>query len=232
MSSDNVGAPVKIDHFWTSSAVLQQVDASQQPKLAAISEFLIAHPDLAKQPRKGDEFASQKYWEEIATQFVRGRAPRAPVQPVTVPDPMVSVILDEYFDMEPELLPVVGEQHRLSMAAENIVGDLLERYIASQLEPHDWVWCSGSVVKKVDFLGVKSGHASKWTALQIKNRDNSENSSSSSVRDGTQIEKWFRTFSRTGKTNWENFPKVGVHAALSEEAFQDFARAYLREIKA
>ena len=88
------------------------------------------------------------------------------------------------------------------MAAENIVGDLLERYLAKILEPKGWVWCAGSIVIAVDF--IMRGDATKWNLLQIKNRDNSENSSSKKVRDGTEIQHWFRTFAKTGETNWSH----------------------------
>lgn len=51
-----------------------------------------------------------------------------------------------------------------------------------------------------------------WEAVQVKNRDNTENSSSSAIRQGTTIEKWFRTYSKPSRkratnTNWENFPE-------------------------
>ena len=67
--------------------------------------------------------------------------------------------------------------------------------------------------------------------LQVKNRDNSENSSSSAIRAGTIIEKWFRTFSRRAGSNWAAFPDESLRAQLSEEAFKDFVKEYLRELK-
>ncbi len=200
-------------------------------KLQVIADFLIANPDLAPSPSAGIEFGSKTYWELLAAKFIRGRNPREPREPSTVPDTMVSVILQEYFGLEANNLAKVAKEHSVSMAAENIVGDLLERYIASEVESYDWVWCSGEVVKKVDFLAAKKGQAFTWVPLQVKNRDNSENSSSSSVRDGTEIVKWFRTFSRTGATNWDAFPESVDNLTLSERAFEDFTRSYLRKLK-
>ncbi|MFO0049086.1 MAG: SinI family restriction endonuclease, partial [Pseudanabaena sp.] len=71
----------------------------------------------------------------------------------------------------------------------------------------------------------------KWLALQIKIRDNSEKSSSSAIRSGTEIEKWFRSFSKTGKTNWNSLPKLMQGYNLSEQGFIDFVKSYLREQK-
>ena len=68
--------------------------------------------------------------------------------------------------------------------------------------------------------------------MQVKNRDNTENSSSSAIRNGTEIQKWFRTFSkpsrnRSSNTNWENFPEAEFRDQLSEEGFLQFIRDYL-----
>lgn len=72
------------------------------------------------------------------------------------------------------------------MASENIVGDLLERYLAEKLEPCGWIWCSGTSVKAVDFIHYDN-EKDEWGLLQVKNRDNTENSSSSKIRDNTPI---------------------------------------------
>jgi hypothetical protein len=117
------------------------------------------------------------------------------------------------------------------MGAENFVGELLERYIAEGLEPYDWVWVSGSIVKAVDFIHPPTKKNSKWTILQVKNRDNSENSSSSAIRAGTEIKKWFRTFSKKAGSNWQNFPDIMNRADFSEEGFRDFVKKYLDHLK-
>lgn len=139
----------------------------------------------------------------------------------TIADPAVDVILEAFTKLKD--LPTVSENHRISMAAENLLGKLLERYIAVRLEPEGWVWCAGNTVRSVDFLRKDLS-----IALQIKNRDNSENSSSSAIRVGTNIQKWFRIYSRTGKTNWENFP---FGSGLSEEDFHRYIKDYAKSLK-
>ena len=61
--------------------------------------------------------------------------------------------------------------------------------------------------------------------LQIKTSDNSENSSSSRVRQGTPIGKWFRRFSRRpGVYNWESLNRMlGRPGYVSESDFRAFA---------
>jgi hypothetical protein len=141
---------------------------------------------------------------------------------------MVSFIINKYFDVLESELERAVELHNLSMGAENLIGDILERYIASVVEKQGWVWCSGSVVKAVDFIHKKKD--GEWAALQVKNRDNSENSSSSAIRKGTTIDKWFRTFSKKKGDNWGNFPKI-AKVRLSEANFRKFVENYLINLK-
>jgi len=147
-----------------------------------------------------------------------------PKIPKTVPDEMASVILNKFYNYPKISLKKIQTEHQHSMAAENMVGELLERYIDSVLSSHGWVWCCESLVKHVDFIKYE---ATGYKLLQIKNRDNSENSSSKAIRNGTTIEHWFRTFSKTGSTNWNSFPDTTVKSKLSEDDFIKFVEDYI-----
>ena len=148
-----------------------------------------------------------------------------PLKPNTVPDEIVSLIMRAVYGYTHEETEKIKLEHQRSMLAENCVGALLERYLDSKLFEHGWVWCCGDFVKAIDFL--KPLDNGSWIALQIKNRDNSENSSSSAIRQGTRIVKWFRTKSRTGATNWENLPEQMRGFGLSEDGFVNFVADYL-----
>lgn len=174
---------------------------------------------------------SPDYIRRYAAVFARAREPRAPKSPETIPDAMVSVILTSFFDLQEADIPRIQHEHRLSMAAENLVGELLERYLASVLEPVGWVWCSGSMVKAVDFIKPPENTTGEWELLQVKNRDNSENSSSSAIRLGTRIKKWHRTFSRKPGSNWAAFPDEHLCKRLSEENFAAFVQNYLQDLR-
>jgi len=152
-----------------------------------------------------------------------------PLMPNTFPDNIVSVVMMEAYNYSTIDVDRIKIEHQLAMSAENCVGALLERYLDLVLRNHGWNWCCGSFVKAVDF--VRRDQQGDWLALQIKNRDNSENSSSSAIRHGTTIQKWFRSFSRTGKTNWSKLPPLMQGYNLSEEGFESFVRTYLREEK-
>lgn len=158
--------------------------------------------------------------------FTAYRRSDLPKIPNTVPDEIVSIVMMEAFDYNEQTIDRVKLEHQLAMSAENSVGALLERYLDSVLRPYGWHWCCGSFIRAVDF--IRSDDTEGWLALQIKNRDNSENSSSSAIRHGTTIQKWFRSFSRTGKTNWANLPTLMQGYNLSEEGFRNFVRVYLQ----
>lgn len=152
-----------------------------------------------------------------------------PVAPQTVPDPLVGMVMRKVWGYNQEQSEATKRAHQHAMGAENIIGALLERYIDSVLRPRGWHWCCGSFVRAIDFIYRQSDGL--WIALQVKNRDNSENSSSSAIRAGTQIQKWFRTRSRNGTSNWEGLPPIMQGYGLSEGGFRDFMERYLDQAR-
>lgn len=82
--------------------------------------------------------------------------------------------------------------HNMFMSAENIQGNLLEEYIAEKVHAYGWLWCAGTTLRAVDFCTHDGSYF-----LQVKNKSNTENSSSSNIREGTTIEKWYRLGTKT-----------------------------------
>lgn len=210
--------------------VMDQIDPTLSVKYVTVIEFLCDNPNMAATGRSKDssEIGTLNYIKVQALNFKKGREPKTPEPPKTIPDEMVGIILNQYFNVPADEIQKAKEWHLLSMGAENLVGDLLERYIAHTLEDEGWVWCSGSVVRSVDF--IYRDEQRQWQSLQVKNRDNSENSSSSAIRNGTPIKKWHRTFSKKQGDNWKNFPLKTPHN-LSEENFKKFVGNYLQNLK-
>ena len=92
-----------------------------------------------------------------------------------------------YYELKKEIqIKELSDGHRLYMRAEQIQGSILESFIAEKLKPYGWYYCYGEIVRSVDFCHQDG------TLLQIKNKYNTENSSSSSIRKGTTIKKWNR----------------------------------------
>lgn len=196
-----------------------------------VMAFLMNNPERISAVK--EPFGSHVFWEKAAQRFFKGRfRAELPSAPSTVPDGMVTYVMQAAFGYSSKEAEAIKLTHQLAMAAENAVGEVLERYIASVLEPRGWYWCSGTLVKSVDFLRLDR-HGETWTQLQVKNRDNSENSSSAAIRDGTSILHWFRTFAKTGQSNWGAFPAVssGERALLTEAGFKEYVGKYYERLR-
>lgn len=189
-----------------------------------IYEFLTAHPELAHL-RSGETVGCDIYRNRIFNKYTKEiEAFPCPKIPQTTTDEAVEEILNIYYGIEEGAVASAIGIHKQAMGAENIIGTLLERYIDNQASRFGWIWCAGSIVKAADFIRKNENG---WDVLQIKNRDNSENSSSAAIREGTDIKKWFRTFSKRSGTNWDNFPDDKLKKVLSEKGFHQFIRDYI-----
>jgi len=213
-----------------AQVAISKLDPSLSRKFIGIMRFLESNREFATPSGRKNLvlFPSEAYIARKAQQFVKGRTAKHPGIPQTSHDLIVDEILQHYFDVPQADLKRAEELHRMSMAAENIIGELLERYLATVMEPEGYIWCSGTLVRAVDFIKEPADAHASWTLLQIKNRQNSENSSSASVRKGTTINKWFRTFSMKNRTNWEQFPDRSIREKVSEAGFRQFVADFLR----
>jgi len=125
--------------------------------------------------------------------------------------------------------------HNLFMSAENAQGYLLEEYIAAHIASHGFLYCAGNLLRSVDFCS-----ADGKVLLQIKNKSNTENSSSSKVRKGTTIEKWYRLGTRTkdgvkiAEYKWNKLNGIvsafsGKPCALSESGYIAFIQSVVAQ---
>lgn len=139
--------------------------------------------------------------------------------PGTVADPIIEEIIGARLaNLKQEDLEKITYAHRLGMSAENILGLMLEEYLATNLSAYGWHCAWGETVKSVDFVNEDG------SLLQIKNRSNSENSSSSTVRHGTKIDKWYRIKADRVEYMWDSLNEICGTDHLSEDTFVKFAR--------
>ena len=145
--------------------------------------------------------------------------------PGTISDPIIRTIISSRLKLnDKDSLDRVIYAHRLCMSAENILGLILEEYLSENLIESGWYCAWGETVKSVDFV-----HKDGERLLQIKNRSNSENSSSKTVRDGTRIEHWFRIEASSGKFCWSKLNQICKTTCLSEENFIEFVQRTLKK---
>ena len=140
-----------------------------------------------------------------------------------------------YFSREHENGEVLAfeayKKHFLLMGLENLNGNVLEQYLKTVLEPLGWIWCAGEVYKAVDFCYILGDKPD--VLLQVKNKYNSENSSSSAIRNRTPITKWNRlnkprSSDRTKPLeNWDELQKIVDCNEVNDELTES---SYLRYI--
>jgi hypothetical protein len=194
-----------------AKALAQRLGRCWDERLERLLRFSSHNPETFPTRRAKKRIGSaadidDSYLEAYVGRYYREREGVVVLRPVsTKPDPAVDQVLKAFEKVPADELEDIGAAHRVSMQAENIVGKLLERYVATLLESNGWIWCCGETMRSVDF--IKEKEDGEVALLQIKNRDNSENSSSSAIREGTTIKKWYRINSRTGKTFWELLPE-------------------------
>lgn len=103
-------------------------------------------------------------------------------------DPLIKEMVKQAKKIEDDnMLDNQEKNHILFMSAENVLGNLLEEYIVKNIRSYGWIWCAGKTLRAIDFCNTKGTEL-----LQVKNKSNSENSSSKNVREGTKIKKWYR----------------------------------------
>ena len=209
----------------------------RETSIVTILDFLEEHPQMfSTRKRKNIPDPTTKEGKSSIRKVIELSMDNKiiPSTPKTVPDGAVFQIMENYYGVDGSKKEEIEKQHQYAMAAEDVVGALLEEYISSQAIKYNLIKCHGETVKGTDFIKREENG---WFLLQIKNRNNSENSSSASIRgflnsaQGVVIEKWFRTFALTGKTNWERFPDDILCNILNEKDFRSFVFDYITRIK-
>lgn len=204
------------------------IELSLRQSFINVIKYLNEYPEnLSVHSKKNipDIKAKEGINQLAVSYFTSFYSPTIPKLPQTVPDEMVSFIMELVFKYSKEESEKNKITHLQSMASENAVGTLLERYLDSVLRNEGWSWCCGNFVKAIDFIKYDNGI---WYELQIKNRSNTENSSSSKIRTGTSIHKWYRTKANTGETMWNALPEIMKGLNLSEEGFKKFVATYIK----
>jgi hypothetical protein len=210
--------------------IFQNAFEQQDQKLSEAHRTILTvcyrNPDLAPSPKskkiKTTEELAWAWLREYRNGFTSRISQRISKPPTTVADPIVStIIVAKLKELTIEQLEQINYAHRLSMSAENILGLLLEEFLAEQLADYGWYCCWGESVKHVDFCNVDG------SLLQVKNRSNSENSSSSKVRTDRPIEKWYRVNANNGQYRWLQLNEKYETDRFSEESFILFVQRVL-----
>jgi hypothetical protein len=208
--------------------VKEQAGEEKSDSLMAVVDRMIDIPDYSCTINISKEEDVTDFMTKWTFKYINGYKNR-PSQRTSNPigtrhDPILDDIISARIQNTREDLEAIKYGHRLAMSAENITGSLLEVYIAMALIKHNWHCCWGETMKSIDFCNAND------QLLQVKNSDNSENSSSKTVRDGTEILHWFRRFSRTGASNWPALNDLVKIKNDSEKLSEDSFRKFVKEV--
>ena len=120
-------------------------------------------------------------------------------------------------DVDPSMLSLLRLSHRVLMASESIMGNLLLEYIHKTVRPYGWTCCWGNCLYGIDLAG------SDGQKVHVRNKNTTEVSLNDRNRVGGSVSKWFRFNARNGKLKWGELNEIiGKGNILSEDGFRDF----------
>jgi SinI restriction endonuclease len=192
----------------------------------------VALGDIRNMPRLGfrtSPIPFRQYIEKWVSAYQKGYASRPSIKTGkpggTAPDVIIGYLLQAKLpNLDQERTSQIVQGHSLLMSVENLVGQLLEEYLALKLIEDGWYCGWGSTLDAVDFCKADG------SLLQVKTSDNSENSSSSRVRQGTIIQKWQRRNSKKPDAYyWAELNQLVGRTDLSEADFRAFATNVVRQ---
>ncbi len=136
------------------------IEPSLKRAFTDVIKYLNQFPEnLSRRSKKNTiDVSSKDGISQLAISYFNAfYSPTVPKTPTTVPDEMVSVIMQTVFGYSQEESEKIKKYHLESMACENAVGSLLERYLDSVLRPAGWSWCCGDFVHAIDFIKNENG---------------------------------------------------------------------------
>lgn len=182
------------------------------------SGFDLVHRTWRKISVSTTVFDEDKFMHSFYRGYMNRLSIRISKRTTTVADPLIDVLLSSRVPSFTNYdINLIRFGHRLSMGSENIIGLLLEEYIHQNIIELGWSCCWGNSISSVDFC------SSTGLLIQVKNKSNTENSSSNKIRMGTDIKKWYRMKASTGETCWDELNHtIGAKELLSEQKFREF----------
>ena len=130
--------------------------------------------------------------------------------PGTVPDELVAEVLEVLCDADPNSRHTIQKQYNQQKQVEQkILGMFLELYILKHSFNFGWVQ-TGNCIRGTDM--IKKNADGSWFKLQIKNSDNTTNSSSAGFIADKAI-TWRRRNSKKGTQYWHLVAAAVARAA-------------------
>ncbi len=160
--------------------------------------------------------------DEIRRKYKSGRRIKKPSAAKLKDDHPLHILTASVLHLKPHKLRQALLNHKRIKACENAMGKILEGFLSGVLGKYDWLWSSGHLFEKTDFVRIKNGALER---LQVKNRSNTENAAAKKGRG--EVVMWHRFNPAKGEENWTALSAYGVSKKDIEaapEAFIEFVR--------
>ena len=179
----------------------------------------------SKTEKKKYTYLSPEHLKNLRNKLDKGRS-RVFQNPKTYADNAVYEFLRVKKKYKKNQLKNIIRYHYDAMGAENIIGHYLEEFINENKGDESWIWCSGSILDKIDFIQkIEGEQETTWKALQVKSSSNTENSSSKTVRKDTEILMWYRRNAyKENSQDWSKLQEFISNENLNEKKFLEFLR--------
>ena len=224
---------VKANRLQATPEELKQLDAIFNANMKDLTRFPNISGSFGHPP--ASRINAEAYFERWANRYLKAELPskHEGSRPKSPYDTMIYEIISFIEARGNVGFDEIRKNHEMAMQSEILVGELLEEYIDSAISPYGWIWCKGSCMQATDFY--YPGEPELF--LQVKNKFNTENSSSNKVRSGTDILKWNRLVNKrvpgsdAAESNWDALYEIVFTAAgikpkddvdLSEKGFKNF----------
>jgi hypothetical protein len=181
------------------------IDNKWDVGIDTVFKKLLKNPGLATGALKAtnDEEFIHKWVDKYYNGYENRPSKKKGNIPGTKPDKLINTVINTRFNqLKNEEITNIMYTHRLSMTIENILGDILEEYLSIRLKEYKWYKAWGDTLNKIDFI------CQDGSELQVKNKSNTENSSSLTVRYGTRILKWARMNANKGTFFWDDLKEL------------------------
>jgi hypothetical protein len=203
------------------SIVQSQREGDLEVEFALLLKIADKNPRAISAKQKSllkTEFGRQK----LKNKYLSGRRINKPGVTKLNDDLPLHILAAGILNLKKHELQKALLNHKKIKACENAMGRILEGFLAAILGKYGWLWSSGHLFEKTDFVRMKSGVLER---LQIKNRSNTENAAARKGRGNVVM--WHRFNPNKGEENWAALSFYGVSKKDIEaapEAFLEFVR--------
>jgi hypothetical protein len=203
------------------SIVESENDNDLQVEFAKLLEIAHKNPEVISDSQK-KHLQSETGHMRLKRKYMSGRRIKKPGAAKLKDDKPLHILTASVLNLKSQKLSKALLNHKKIKACENAMGRILEGFLAEILGKYGWLWSSGHLFEKTDFVRMKSGVLER---LQVKNRSNTENAAARKGRG--DVVMWHRFNPTKGEENWAALSSYGVSKKDIDgapEAFLEFVR--------